>query len=144
MLDYPLYQNFVKPQFCKELYDRGLYFNVCYFWIVRDQQLELVTKAFDPDGYYDNATVNNLMDEANPATSILPAYSIKDIEKLLPRYMVEFNQKYFVRLHNIPQLKATDVRMPDAFAAMLVNCIDNDVVGLEYANMVLMGHKQEG
>lgn len=138
--DDALLQNFVNPALCKQLYDHGLYFAVKFFWVVRGATLQVISQAFDPDDYYSDAMM--MMDAASPVESILPAYTVKDLEKLLPSYaLAQCNGSYALKLHRIPQLTANSLRMPDVFAHMLLLCIRHDVINLEHANMVLM---QEG
>lgn len=136
-------QNFVSPELCKELFDAGLFFGVKFFWLVKENSLELCTKEFDPDEYYEGA--NLMIDVANPTKSVLPAYSIKDIEKLLPDYdLRQRGGSYFlqtstphIRHNGTVEINVEDERLPDALAKFLHDCVTNDIVSLDKANYVL-------
>lgn len=139
----PLTENFVAPYICKHLIEAGLSPNVPFQWKIGNGLAELFTYAFDPDGFYkDGDQVINLL---NPAQAILPAYNIKNIEKILPSgYLLTHNEigLYEVSLMNIYHGEgcAAD-RMPDAFAKLLLHAIFKRLVDLKKINTILQHEK---
>lgn len=138
-----LTENFVAPYLCRHLMQAGLASDVAYCWHVSNGLATLITFAFDPDGYYKDGTSHQHF--INPPQAILPAYSIKNIEKLLPAgYLLTLNENgiYQVSLINIYQGDGeTDERLPDAYAKLLLQSIKRRIVNILKINRILHHEK---
>lgn len=135
--------NFVAPVYCKQLVDLGLSPRVLYYWKVFGDHAELITHSFDLDKYYIDGM--RAQDFVTPPDLILPAYSIKDVEKLLPKdYLMMFTAacEYIVAPGNIYEVEGcTADRMPDAFAMMLIQYIKKRALDLNKINLIISGEK---
>lgn len=134
-----LVENFVAPYLCKHLVDAGLCLHVPYHWKINDGLAVIATNAFDPDEYYSAA--EDILNLIYPPEAILPAYSIKNIEKILPAgYLLSLTEQMIYEvslssLYSLPHCVAG--RMPDAFAMMLLQCIKSRVVDLHKINLIM-------
>lgn len=141
--DNALYQGFVMPILCKDLYEIGVRCESIYQWKCYskngtfDAAITLQTAAFDFDKYYVQA--RQLIDTANPPSHVLPAFSLKDVEKCLPDYLLSYeNEVYELSLdkaYGLTSHKAT--RMPDVFALMLKDALQKRVLQVEHINNVI-------
>jgi len=130
---------FVSPSLCKHLEDAGLSTHVQFHWKVYHGIAKLVTNAFDTDNYY--AEGERLADYASPPNFVLPAYSIKDVERLLPvGYLLTCNEtgKYEASLSDLYLCNSSVAdRMPDAFALLLLEGLRKKVIDLKKLNAIL-------
>lgn len=133
-VDNPIFENFVSPILCNDLLNLGLTPHTVYKWKTYGDLSLLFTNYWDFDNYYSDAL--KLQDEANPPLEVLPAYSIKDVEKGLPDYLLRKDgDEYEVALEKIYQSgfhKAK--RLPDALALMLKEVISKGRVSLHTVN----------
>ena len=134
--DAQIYQCHVTPMLCKELRDLGLTEMTTHQWKVYKHDTILDTTAFDMDDYYLSARKH--VDFINPPVHVLPAYTIKDVEKVLPSWILTCDDlgNYEMSIHNIykgvpPQ---TAKRLPDVYAMMLKEGIVRRVVSVEKIN----------
>lgn len=138
LLETALTENFVCPNLCEALVVAGLTEKVLYQWRVKMDYIELCTKEFDPDNYYaDSAPLLNIV---TPPLRRLPAYSIKDVEKVLPAdYCIEFrNGEYQASLGKIFETEHAHAdRLPDAIAKLLLNALQKRIVDLKKVNAIL-------
>ena len=133
--DSPIYQCFVTDSLCKDLHEAGLTPHTCYHYKVEGNRTTLCTYIFDHDDYYANG--DKLLDQWGGNHHIVPAYQLKDIEKILPgHYLLQRNEKgYELMLEDIYGLPAqTATRMPDVFALMIREGLKKRVIKLEHAN----------
>lgn len=121
-LDNPLCQCFVSPKLCKELYEAGMVGSLFYIWRTEKAVPELFTLAFDEDKYYLQG-FNNLI--SINQLKFIPAYQVKDMEKLLPDYLLcKTNIEYELSCSNLFQFDVEkNKRMPDVFAMMVLKGI---------------------
>lgn len=133
-VDNPIFENFVSPILCNDLLNFGLTPHTVFRWKVHGDVCMLYTDYWDFDNYYSDAI--KLQDEINPPTHVLPAYSIKDVEKGLPDYLLcKTGDEYEVALEKIYNTgfhKAK--RLPDALALMLKEVITKGRVNLHTVN----------
>jgi hypothetical protein len=77
----------------------------------------------------------------NKPLVVIPAYTIKDIEKILPRgYLLQLNEncQYKLMLGNQYSIQpVTGNRMPDTYTAMALAIIKHRLVNLEKANLLI-------
>lgn len=118
-LESPLYSGFVRPDLCQQLQSFGVTPNTPYHYRITAGSAELNTFAFDPDDVYAQAFAN--LRYTHPV-GIIPAYSLKEIERALPDYLLsKVNGSYELTVELEYRLEAvTEKRLPDAFAHMLI------------------------
>lgn len=121
-------QNYVSPLLCSDLKYAGFNCKSTFFWKVYDDQVSLDTYIFDLDHYYRDGSL--LLDKIAPPKEILPAYTIKEIEKHLPDFCVcRVNTSYELSIdehYGVQSIK--DERLPDLFALMMLACIRKRVI----------------
>lgn len=134
-LDQPLYQCFVQPDLCRQLNVLGLTDRVPYQWKICNGDIALYTNHFDLDSYYADS-VRNCDFVNNPL--IIPAYSLKDVEKCIPgAYSLQLNRgTYYLYTTNFLQRFTAD-RMPDVFAKYLQHMILEGRTTLRDINMII-------
>jgi hypothetical protein len=136
-LDQPLYQCFVQPELCQQLNVLGLTDKVPYLWKVFATDTVLYTKEFDVDDYYTSSVKH--VECICPPQKVIPAYTIKDIEKCLPSdgYSLQRNRgTYYLYTTNYFQRFRAE-RMPDAYAACLQQYILDGRIRLRDINMLI-------
>lgn len=129
---------FVSPKLCSELMIAGLTKDMPYVWKIYKDLAKIHTYTFDYDDYYKSGDAHN--DFITPPTEIWPAYSIEDVERILPiGYFMTCNEKgYEISLSSIYQMESCKAeRMPDAFALMLLLAIRKRVIDLRKCNLIL-------
>lgn len=127
-LDSPLYSGFVKPELCKLLFLAGITGHTPYHYRIVDGLAELNTYAFDRDDFYAQAMAN--MDYVR-AAEIVPAYQLKEVEKVLPDYLLcRNNGAYEVTIDRMYEIHycVVDRRLPDAFACMLLEAMKRRII----------------
>lgn len=127
--DDPLYDCFVTPILCKDLAEFGMAKTTIYEWRIRNKVAMLVTRVFDQDNYYKDAI--ELIDQINPPDHVIPAYTIKDVEKGLPEYLLTHSESdgYEIGLAKIYDMDSQKAfRMPDAIALLLIEANRKGVV----------------
>lgn len=138
--DNAITQNFVSPSICKDLSDLGLFQDTPYRWIIRDDGFtKLDTYSFDRDGYYMEGDI--MVERFNPTRYKIPAYTIKDVESLLPTdYLITCNafKEYEVSLSQLYHIdSAKSHRLPDALALLVKSSIRNGIILVRVANTIL-------
>lgn len=130
------YENFVSPRLCHDLTTFGLSPHTHYRWSINGEEIKLETCLFDHDGYYQKS--RDLLDEMNKPF-IIPAYSIKDVEKALPYFLLTKNERgYEISLEKIFEVESKiALRLPDAMGALLLEAIRKNVVSLERINHLI-------
>lgn len=129
---------FVAPNICKHLTDAGLGTETAYQWKIYNDVAKLSTHVFDLDNYYEEGF--KATDFIYPPQVVLPAYSIKDVEKLLPiGYLLTITEKgYEASLNSLyPGESCKAQRLPDVFAMLLLQSIRNRYVDIEKINLIL-------
>lgn len=129
---------FVSPNICKDLVVAGLTTETAYQWKIYYDVAKLSTFVFDLDNYCQAGS--KATDFIYPPHEVLPAYSIKDVEKLLPiGYLLTITEKgYEASLSSLyPAESCKSDRMPDAFALLLLQSIRNRYVDLKKINLIL-------
>jgi len=136
--DNQLYACFVSPHLCKQLRDMGITHHSPYKWKVRKSITQLYTNAFDTDDYYIDG--NKHTDTVNPPEHVLPAYSIKDIEKIIPGYLLTSDALGYTialdDLYNMPVVNAR--RLPDVFAELVIMMIKKRLVPIPKVNEAMI------
>lgn len=134
-----LTQNFVSPKLCELLCQEGLTPNTCYSWRMYDDKSELSTDCFDPDMYYKNALP--YLHHFNAPLQIIPAYSIRDVERMLPcGYMLQLNGNcmYELMVSDLYKIEPVQsVRMADVFAIMAMKLIKARSVSIDKINIII-------
>ncbi len=123
MLESSLHQSFVSPSICIQLLDAGLNIKAPFCWhVLGTNKFKLFSLAFDEDSYY-TASYNAAM-QLN-AISLVPAFQIMDMVKLLPDHLLNRNNNEYElscsSLFSFEVEKGT--RMPDVYAAMVLKGI---------------------
>lgn len=141
ILDIPIYQDFVSPQVCKQLMWQGLNSGP-YAYRLHGNIAELVSYAFDKDDYYlqADANVGYSNNVYRNAIQHVPAFSIKDMEKLIPGnwLMQKTELGYEIMCESLYQLPAQiDLRLPDAFAKVVLHGLKSRTLKLEYCNKLI-------
>lgn len=129
---------FVSPKICNDLVVAGLCAETAYKWKVYNDIAKLSTHVFDLDNYYEEGF--QAQDFINPPRIVLPAYSIKDVEKLLPiGYLLTISDNgYEASLSSLyPGESCKAERMPDVFAKLLLQTIRYNYVSLKEINLIL-------
>lgn len=136
--DNSLYENFVSPNLCSHLKVAGLCAVSNFKWVIRGTEVRLETDLFDMDEYY-KSSKSLLYDFNNPL--ILPAYTVKDVEKCLPAYLLTkgtFECDYEISLDQIFKVESKkSSRLPDALAEMLLEAIKKNIVSLPRINWII-------
>ena len=130
--DTPIRQNHVSPLLCSDLKYAGFKAPTEFFWKVYDHNVILGSFLFDTDDYYRNG--NKRVDEVNLLREKLPAWTIKEIEMHLPAFTVSKNNGYYLSLTGIPVPEVLAIRLPDAFALMMLSCIRKSIVNINHLN----------
>lgn len=135
-MDSTIYQDFVKPSLCIELMSAGLIPFTAFKWRVKKNDTQLRTILFDLDDYYiDGFNQLDIID--NPL--YLKAFQIKDMEKLLPDYLLSRNNNMY-ELH-CSSLFNMDVetsdRLPDVFAITVLKAIQHKKINVESAIKII-------
>ncbi len=131
-----LHAGFVSPNLCKDLLTAGVTYNAQYRWkIYNNREASLTTNIFDLDDYY--VAGERQIDMMYPPISVLPAFTIKDIERCLPPYFLSRTDKNIYQV-SLDHLYNTDTvgsqRLPDAFALILLESIRKRIVDLKVIN----------
>lgn len=134
-----LTENFVSPLLCQHLHNAGITKKVPFCWRQYENTTVLDTDFFDPDKYYKNALP--YLHLFNAPMLVIPAYNIKEIEKILPcGYLLQLNEncQYELMLGNQYGIEpVTGTRMPDTYAAMALAIIKKRMVNLEKVNLLI-------
>lgn len=130
--DKPLYQCFVSPGLCSMLHDAGLKIQAPFCWRFTGTKACLFSLVFDEDHYYQQALENiNHIDQL----VLIPAFQIKDMEKLLPDYMLTKNnveyELFCSSLFEFDVQKSN--RLPDVFAYMVIKGIEQRKIDVSLA-----------
>lgn len=128
LMDIQHLNDFVSPGICKYLYDRGIRpRNTTYKWRVVNGNAELITYAFDTDGYYAAAFSN--VDFVYPP-HYLPAFTITDMSSIMPDYTIRRSQGLFTIEVDTPFVvePCQDRRLPDAMAKMVADLIHSSII----------------
>lgn len=129
---------FVSPDLCKHLTDAGLTSESTYHWRIYNGIAKIWTYAFDPDDYYRDG--HKLQNYASSSCIVLPAFSIKDVERVLPSgFLLTLTENgYEASLNDIyAGDSCTADRMPDVFAKLLLQSIQKRYVDLKKVNLIL-------
>ncbi len=122
--DNPLYQCFVSPKICQDLVNAGLMVNeISFHWRLNRCHAELFTLEFDEDNYYRQAFKNL---EHFSRIELIPAFQIKDMEKLLPDHILSKNNiEYELNCSSLFEFEVQkNTRMPDVYAMMVLKGIE--------------------
>lgn len=128
------YNLFVLPSICRQLEEAGVTHQLITWWKSNDITTSLETFFWDQDNYYMND--DKAIDLASNATKT-PAYSIMDIEQLMPKdYSISKTQTHYeLMVSNVwPVEMVVAERMADCFALMLLQLIIKRLVSVEEIN----------
>jgi hypothetical protein len=132
VLNCPVYQSFVHPELSKQLIAAGLEVCCAFRWIEEAEGLKLFTFVFDPDFYYEQAYAN--VDFCGGDKYSIPAFQMMDLEALLPNYYFSnTNGSYELMCEGLELEPVQDVRLPDAFAKMVLTGIRKRKINTENA-----------
>ena len=133
---------FVSPIYSVYLKDIGLKIDTPYFWQVNNGLAELHTHVFDMDEVYKQAFANQqaVANAFGVTTSIIAAFTVADMEKLLPDYFLSCNTgTYTLTCDKMWALQdETSNHLPDVFAMMVLQCIRKKIVSIEKAAEKIM------
>lgn len=121
-------QDFVSPGICKYLYSIGLRpRNTTYKWRIVNGNAQLITYAFDIDGYYAAAFTN--LDFVYPP-HYLPAFTITDMSRIMPDYTARRSQgMYTIEVETAFHVEpCQDVRLPDALGKMVADLVKSSII----------------
>lgn len=142
-LNIPIIQDFVKPLLCNELLVAGLHVKTNYLWVVNESIADLFTDAFDPDNYYKDSF--SLLAAFKNASNILPAFQIRDMERLLPPYLLSKScagyELSLERMYDMPTI--TGDRLPDVYAMMVLECLRKRLLTAELCIKLLCGQEKK-
>lgn len=130
--------NYASPSICQKLHDIGLTNQVSAIWKVYEKETVLVGYQFDTDDYYKQADAN--YDVIVPPIVNVPAYSIAELEILLPDYRMSMIQgEYQIHYDRYRTTKNTvrSNRLADAFAEAVLDLIQNNIINIEKANLAI-------
>lgn len=126
MLSSPLYSPFVEPTLCQRLHNYGLKASNYFNWVMDMDRMEatLISLAFDPDGYYAQASANVLF--VNGEGNVIPAFTIEDMQSILPNwFMTRCNGDVFeLECAFFPETQIQAPRIADAFALMVLKAFE--------------------
>ncbi len=132
------YQLFARPSICDQLQKEGLSGDVLLWWAMNGAECRLCTYFFDNDNYY--AAVQSVIESVSKWEK-LPAYSIVDLEKLLPHgWLASRNNlgQYEVCIDDMWKLEpVVSPRLADALALMLLHAIKAGVLKVGQLNQQL-------
>jgi hypothetical protein len=135
LIDNPKYTMFVNPQLCSDLQQLGLTSTTVFQWKIYADRLLLNTHVFDVDDYNSQAMANT--DAIDPPLLVLPAYTIMDMQNLIPSYKSVCNQRnYMVTVDRYVRAAITfySERLPDAMAMVIKELLLQKKVILPIAN----------
>lgn len=141
----PLYSSFVSLDLCQQLFELGLKGETPFIWRMDYHNMEgcLHTFHFDPDLYYKQAQLN--IDYINKV-EYLPAWQIEDMQLLLPEwYLIRIpgaKLKYEVGCKYYKRTQIEAPRIPDAFALMLIKCIEDEKLNPLNCNYILRANSK--
>ncbi len=123
MIAHRIYQSFVDVNLSQQLHHAGLNVKTNFIWIIRNGEANLYTEVFDKDKYYMQAEKN--VDFINTSYQI-PAFELKDIESLLPDYLLSRNGKeYELSCSNLFEIDIMKHdRLPDVFALTVLKALE--------------------
>ncbi|HRN80180.1 MAG TPA: hypothetical protein PKY29_04320 [Ferruginibacter sp.] len=133
----PLHNNFVQPELCIALTQAGVSPRTLYTWKLRGFIAELHTLCFDPERIYEQMEANIEFIHRKPA---YPAFSISDVENMLPDFYLERSAigDYHLNCDNMYGLEqCTHKRLPDVFALMVLQAIKRRVISPEAVTIKL-------
>lgn len=135
-IESPVTRCFVAPLYCQQLEAAGFHTKTIYTWKIYHDLVKLHTTAFDADGMNAQAYANQ--DFIAPPILVIPAYSIMEVEREIPKdYCLSFTKDYeYVLMPSTlwPVEGVTDIRMPDVFARHLLDCIRHRVIAFDKIN----------
>ncbi len=135
-MDLVSYQEFVNPNICYRLMKLGLIINTAYKWRVVNEHGTLTTTIFDVDEYY---IQGNKHTDAIEKPTYIQAFQIKDMERLIPDYMLTRNNTEY-ELHCSSLFDMTvekSNRLPDVFAIMVLKAIESKKIDVQQAITIL-------
>lgn len=122
-------KNFASPQYCEQL-DVFLKFSTPFYWRVKEKKSELAARIFDPEELYNNS--DGALEEIK-IIKIHNAYSVGELESLLPDYCIEkVNNRFRVfcdAAYNIPETESE--KLADALAIMAISGLRRRVISIE-------------
>ncbi|MBA3706569.1 MAG: hypothetical protein H0W84_11935 [Bacteroidetes bacterium] len=92
-----------------------------FYWKVYTNVVKLVSFAFDGNHYYREESM--LADKLCPPSSFVPAWTVMDIQKFFPPYLVSSSGTDCFEISidsNYPCEPCIANRLPDAFAKMML------------------------
>lgn len=131
-MDSTIYQDFVKPSLCIDLMNAGLLPFTAFKWRVNGNSTQLHTILFDLDNYYLEGFQHlDIIDKP----TYLKAFQVKDMEKLLPDYMLTRNNNiYELHCSNLFDMAVeTADRLPDVFAITVLKAIKHKKINIANA-----------
>ena len=135
----PVYQSFVDPEYCVQLYNAGLRVHTSFMWQhENDNTVSLFTSLFDPDGYYEQAAANLIFVTEN-VVKTFAAFQLGDMETIVPDYTICRTGTEYALCMGIEWrtecVKAK--RLPDAFAQMVLQLHNERKLDLKKATELI-------
>jgi hypothetical protein len=136
MNDLSICRDFVSPAYCQMLIDRKMAGCSQYNWFVNLKTMQAHLRCYPLcHGNSMQEDMNMLYIDATKV--ILPAYSIKELEQMLPEYtLLKRTGGYKIQLR-WPLLCAEGQRLPDVIAAILIKLIDGGYSQVPNLNYIL-------
>ena len=136
----PIYQSFVDPQHCVELWQAGMMVQTSFMWRrnANENSVNLFTSLFDPDNYYEQAAANlQFVNETTMET--FAAFQLGDMETILPDYTVCRTGKEYALCMGVEWRTecVTADRLPDAFALMVIQLHNERKIDLKKATLLI-------
>ena len=136
-MEHPLYRGFISPVYCVYLQEQGLDIATPFIWRIINNQAFLHTHIFDVDNTNMQSIAN--VDYISPV-STLSAFTMADMELMIPDYFISRHGNSFTlscdKMWGLEDV--TDVRLPDAFALMLLQCFRKKITNVELATNKMM------
>lgn len=134
-----MYKNFVSPELCEKLLESGLTVSTPFYWLRVGNIYDLETDAFDPDNYYESsrAHVDYVLKVNNIHPKVFPAFTLADMEVLIPDYYMERNTvglRFSLMCDSMYGMDAVQGdHLPDVFAQMVLQGFHKRTINAELA-----------
>jgi hypothetical protein len=137
-MEHHLLRDFVSPVYCVYLVEQGMNIETPYYWRITNEEARLMTHVFDIDESHRQALANQ--DYINPIVKKLPAFSLGDMQLIIPDYFLSRHYGAFTlscdKMFGLDDVSAD--RMPDAFAIMALQCFRTKITNIELATKKMM------
>lgn len=133
----------VAPELCNHLLIAGFPQNTSFSWRIYHDEIKVHAGAFDDDNYYSDGLRHQ--EFINPPELVVPAYTIKDVERCLPAgYFFTYTESgdYEISLSNAYSIDTCQARrLPDTFAKMVLLALRKRVIDINKLKKTLYNSK---